>query len=261
MKEFIILIIKGFFIGIGKIIPGVSGAMLAITLGVYEKGLKIISNVFKNIKDNIKFILPIGLGFVLGILLFSKIIVRLLEQYYLPTMLLFIGLILGGIPNIKKEVNLKNKVNIIYFILTLFIIIPLSFLKQDNTATYNFYIIILMGFVEAISMIVPGLSGTALLMTLGYYEIIMNAFSMIDIKVLFPFVIGIVIGAIIISKIINYLFKKHREKTNVVIYGLAVSSVVILLMQTLSNNYNIVEIIISLVLLIVGYNVSKIMEK
>lgn len=261
MKEFIILIFKGFLIGVGKILPGVSGAMIAISLGIYEKGLEVISNIFIGLKNNLKFVIPVVLGFIIGILSFSKIIVNLLNNCYLPTMLLFIGLIIGSVSKMKKSINLKNKINIVYFLFTLIISILLSFLKQEHDALYSFYILILMGFIEAISMVVPGLSGTALLMTFGYYNQIMFAFSTFNIKILTPFIVGTVLGIFLISKLINYLFKNYREKTNIVIYGLAISSIMIIFLQTLNNSYNILEIIISLVLLIVGYNIAKIMEK
>lgn len=261
MKEFIILIIKGFVIGLGKIIPGVSGAMLAISLGVYERGLEIISNLLNNLKNNLKFIIPVGLGFIISVLLFSKIIVNLLNNCYLPTMLLFVGLIYGSISKMHKSINWNNKINFLYFIFTLLLSVSLSFIKGNNVSEYNFYIIIFMGFIEAISMIVPGLSGTALLMAFGYYEMIINALSIIEIKILFPFILGIILGAVIISRIIKYFFMHYHEKTNVIIYGLATSSIIILLMDTFKRNYSIYEIFLSLFFLIVGYNITKIIEK
>lgn len=261
MKKFIILIFKGIIIGVGKIIPGVSGAMLAIFMGVYEKGLNIVSNIFKLKKKDLSFVVPIGIGILIGIFLFSKIIVNLLEMYYLPIMLLFIGLIIGGMSDVKKNANMKSIKNIIIFIITLLCILPLSLIDQNNNSSYNSIMIVLMGFVEAVSMIVPGLSGTALLMAFGYYETIMLAFSNLNINVLAPFVIGIGIGAVVVSKIIDYLFRNHREKTNVAIYGLVVASVLVMLIQTFTTEYKAVELVIGFILLIIGYNMTKLIEK
>ena len=93
MKENIRLIVKGLIIGLGKIIPGVSGGMLAISLGVYEKGLDALSHFFRNVKENTKFLCLLGLGILISVVLMSKLIKFSLDNYYLPTMLLFIGLI------------------------------------------------------------------------------------------------------------------------------------------------------------------------
>lgn len=254
----IILFLKGILVGIGKIIPGVSGALIAISLKIYEPCLKAISTFFKDIKNNTKLLLPIGLGIIFSIFIFSKIIINLLNTYYLSTMLLFIGLIIGSISNNKIKYT-KN--NIFIFIIILIITLLLSLIKQENNYNYSFIILIIMGFIEAITMIVPGLSGTALLMLLGYYNTIISAYSMIDLKVLIPFILGLIIGVIIISKIMSYLFKHYQEKIETAIYSLSVSSIIILLLQTLKTNYPLNQIIISLILLVIGYNISKSIEK
>ena len=95
MKNILILIFKGMIIGVGQIIPGVSGGMLAISLGLYEKGVDAISNIFSDLKDNVKFLCSVGFGVVISVIIFSKIIKYLLINFYLHTMLLFIGLIFG----------------------------------------------------------------------------------------------------------------------------------------------------------------------
>lgn len=261
MKNFFLLLLKGFLVGIGKIIPGVSGAVLAISLGIYEKCLKIISNLFTDFKNNIKFLLPIGIGFIFSVIVFSKVIVNLLEVYYLPTMLLFIGLIFGSLTRFQQEVDFQYKTNIFLFFMALAFTFSLTLVDFSNNFEYNFFILIIMGVVEAISMIVPGLSGTALLMLFGYYNLIIESFGTINLSILFPFFIGIMIGIFIFSKVISYFYDNHRMKTNVVIYGLSISSILILFLDTLKNNYSLFEIVISLCLLIVGYKIAKIMEK
>ena len=106
MKEIFGLFIKGLIIGIGQIIPGVSGGMLAISLGLYEKGINAISNFFSNVKENLKFLVPIALGIITSILYISKVIKYFLSAYYLPTMLLFIGLIVGGVPPLIDKIKI-----------------------------------------------------------------------------------------------------------------------------------------------------------
>ncbi|HHW68718.1 MAG TPA: DUF368 domain-containing protein, partial [Tenericutes bacterium] len=106
--EDIKLVLKGFIVGIGKIIPGISGAMLAISLGIYEKAVGIISNIKTELFKNIKFVFLLGMGVLLSIVLFGNLINFLLSNFYLPTTLLFIGLICGTIPNIFKDINQKE---------------------------------------------------------------------------------------------------------------------------------------------------------
>ena len=107
---YLILFLKGFIIGIGKIIPGVSGSVLAVSMGVYEKSLDYLANFRKKFKESISFLMPLGLGIVLSILLFSKIILFFLNSYPMPTLCLFFGLLIGTIPNVIKKLNLSIKI-------------------------------------------------------------------------------------------------------------------------------------------------------
>ena len=108
MKENILLIVKGMIIGLANVIPGVSGGTLMITLGIYEQVIDIISHFFSNFKKNLKFIIPLGIGVVLSLLVFSKIIGISLEKYPFATTLFFLGLIVGGLPILVNNLN-KNK--------------------------------------------------------------------------------------------------------------------------------------------------------
>ena len=135
----VILAIKGFFIGLANIIPGVSGGTLALTLGIYEKLIGCISHFFKNLKENIKFILPIGIGAVIAILSLSHLISFCLDNYVLPTILFFIGAILGGLPMLIKKVS-GHKItisNIIIFLITFGIIILLLFLNSETEVSFQ----------------------------------------------------------------------------------------------------------------------------
>ena len=114
--------IKGFIIGIGKIIPGVSGAMLATIMGVYDKSIFYICNFKNNIKTAIKYLFPIGIGVIVSIILFSKIISLCLDKYYVITMLFFIGLIIGGFSFIVNKVN-KSDIILVLLVLLFFLLL------------------------------------------------------------------------------------------------------------------------------------------
>ena len=170
MKNFF----KGFVIGIGKIIPGVSGAMLAISMGVYDRALDYICNFKDKKKESIKYLFPICLGIILSIIFFSKIIAICLSKFYVVTMLFFIGLIIGGVPSLmkktEKEGHLYTIVSFITFFLLTVVNINNVYTIQNNFI--DFIVFMLSGLMEAIGTIVPGVSGTALLMILGTYNIV-----------------------------------------------------------------------------------------
>ena len=134
MKDFFILFIKGFIIGIGKIIPGVSGAMLAISLNLYEKGLNTITHFFNDIKNNLYFLGSLALGILFSCFFFSKILLFTFNNYYFLSMMLFIGLILGGIFSFIKENFQKEKMLI--SIISLGLIFFLSILNPIQNKYY-----------------------------------------------------------------------------------------------------------------------------
>lgn len=264
------LLLKGFIVGIAKIIPGVSGAVLAISLGIYENSIKAINNIFKNPIKSILYLTPIGIGLLIAIVIFSKLILYLLAIFYLPTMLLFIGLILGGIPSLVKNVN--NKVNIKHLLIILFsfsLVFIISILGKYNIINNeNFITFFMIGIIDAATMVIPGISGTAVMMLLGCYNTLLNFLSnLISIEAILAnfnnvlgYSLGIILCVLLLSKLMSYLFEKKREYTYAGILGFALSSVLTLFFETFKNNYNILETIVALVLLVVGYNIARKLE-
>lgn len=271
------LFIQGFIVGIGKIIPGVSGAMFAMMFGIYEKALNIISNLTIEFKKNFKYIMILGVSVSLAIILGSNIIKTCLDKYYLQTMLLFIGMMTAGIKplfkNIKGE-KLKTS-NIICAIVVVLLLVLLSFVDAKDTGEVlnknisTLFMLFLSGFLDAFATVVPGICGTALLIILGYYDIVIGSLSNIfdfsnlanNLYVLIPFGIGMIMGIYLISKLINYLFKHHKIKTYYSIIGFAIMSVFLLIVEVLENSYNLSQIIISIILFIVGYIIVYVLEK
>ncbi len=269
MKDKIILIIKGFILGIANIIPGVSGGTLAITLGIYEELINTISHFFGNIKKNINFIIPIGIGAILSILTMSKLLNYTLENYPLPTTLFFMGLIVGGIPLIaKKVIYEKRKITYVgSFMLTFLLVIFLTFAKNGlsavnlNTLNFGMFLILfIVGIIAAATMVVPGISGSFVLMLIGFYEPILDTISSMtnmsllahNISILLPFGIGVVIGIILVAKLIEYLLKKYEIITYYAILGFIISSIIVLFMGLFNNQSNLVQLLIGVILFIVG---------
>lgn len=278
MKDKLILIIKGMIIGIGQIIPGVSGGMLAITLGLYEKGINAISNLFSDLKGNIKFLIFVGIGILISVITFSKIIKYSLLNFYLPTMLLFIGLIIGGVPSLFKKIKSfgdASKNNFTLTTIVFILIFLLSFLNFNNNINFiNINILtcisfFFVGIIYAATMVIPGISGTAIMMLIGYYGIVIDIISNLsnfhktlsNIGIVLPFALGLLFGIIFVSKLMNYLLKKYEVKTYYSILGLVLSSIVVMFLQTFRNIYSIPNIIFGIILFFIGYNISKKLEK
>ncbi len=273
----IMLIIKGFVFGIANIIPGVSGGTIALTMGVYEDLIASISHFFESPKKSIKFLLPFIVGAGLSILLISKLISYCLKAYPFATILFFVGLILGGIPLLTNKVR-KQKIKplyIILFILTFSLIIGMNFLNEGSKAvdllnpTFLTYIVLfLVGIVGAATMVIPGLSGSFVLMLLGFYEPIVNTISNLtnfsilghNLSILIPFGLGVLIGIILISKLIEYLFNKFELPTYYAILGFVIASVIVLASSLLGIYIKTVELVVGLVLFVlatmIGYKLG-----
>lgn len=265
----IVLIIKGLIIALANIIPGVSGGTLMITLGVYEEIIDIISHPFKNLKNNWKFILFIGIGLVAGVLGFSKIISYCLDKFPLATPLFFIGLILGGLPLLFRKGKVKDNIkvsNILILLITFGIVLLFTFLKSGDsvvTITTDFKgitLLFLVGMVAASSMIIPGISGSFMLMLLGYYKPVIDTISNLtkfnnlwdNLKILIPFGVGIVVGIVLVAKLIEYLLKKFEIKTYFGVIGFVLASIIAIIVPLFKVNFNVIELIIGIILMAIG---------
>ena len=263
--------IKGFFMGIANIIPGVSGGTLAITMGIYEDLINAISHFFTKLKQNIAFLLPVGIGAILSILLGSKVIGYSLEKFPLPTILFFVGLILGGLPMLSRKTkgNMTKK-NIIIFLATFVFVIALMFLKTGKQVSFasmnilSYILLFFVGMIASATMIIPGISGSFMLMVMGYYQPIINTINtltkMQDIgkcfMILIPFGLGVLVGIVLIAKLIEFLFKKYEVPTYFGIIGFVLASIIGIFTSTANLTFALVPFIIGLVLFAIGFVIA-----
>ena len=250
-------ILKGILIGIGKILPGISGSLIAISLGVYYKSIHIIGNIYKINKNDLIFLSNLLIGICISIVLFSKLIINLLNIYYIQTMLLFLGLIIGCINGllkiIKKDLNFKN---IIFLLFPLLIILLINIINIKINISINYFTIFFLGILESITMILPGVSGTALFMYLNIYQNILGLMSTITLDSII-FITGIIIGFILFSKIISIILLKYKIKLLYVITGLMISTILIILKDTLNCDYDFISLLIGTILFVIGYFITK----
>lgn len=273
MRENIMLVIKGFIIGIANIIPGVSGGTLMITLGIYEKIIGAISHFFSQWKKNIQFLIPLGIGMVLSVLLLSKVIGVCLEKFPFPTTLFFVGLILGGIPLLWKKVK-SSKSSLSYwgvFAITFILIAIFAFLKAGDAMVSfermhigSYLLLFLVGMIASATMIIPGISGSFMLMMMGYYQPIINTirsltdFSLLgrNILILAPFGIGILVGIVLVAKLIEYLLKKYEIATYFGVLGFVLASLLAIFLPLFEVNITIMQGVLSIPLFILGFFVA-----
>ena len=270
MKEKIFLVLKGFLLGIANIIPGVSGGTLAITLGIYNDLIGAISHFFKNLKKNLGLLIPLGIGMVAALLLGSKLVTYCLDKFTLPTTLFFIGLIVGGIPLLTKKLkgNKTKPLNLAVFLLTFSIVMIMTFLNAGNNAVdltnmsvIKFLILIVIGMVAAATMVIPGVSGSFVLMLLGYYIPVVGTVGNLtnfrelghNLLILAPFGIGVALGIVGIAKLIEFLLKKYEVPTYYGIIGFVTSSVIGLGIGLIGVETSTLQVLAGLVLFVLAF--------
>ena len=275
--KYIKLSLQGFIIGIGKIIPGVSGAMFAMMFGVYERALKVISNLKKELKGNFIFITVLGLSVLLAIIFGSNIINKCLDNYYIQTMFLFIGMMVAGIKpllgNVKGTKLSKKNLTLTLGISVILLVISLvDFQNGQGEIQRNLFSVVMLfisGFLDAMATIIPGICGTALLMILGYYDTVISSLGNVfdasnlsnNLFVLTPFVIGLIVGVIVVSKFVNYLFNNYKVQTYYTIVGFAIMSIIILFVKTITVSFVWTELLISIILFVVGFIIVRLFDK
>lgn len=222
--------LKGILIGVGNIAPGVSGGALAMIFGMYEKMIHAVSHFFKDIKKNTIYLVPIGLGAVIGIVAFSNVLSFLMENYPMPTSYAFAGLIIGTLPLLIRRANRRGFKVYYWAPLVLTLLIGLSFVLVETAprvgglASIGAFRLILGGFVLAGSLVIPGVSGSVLLILLGIYEAFLKSVSNMDIVVLLPVAIGLGLGALFFSKLMDYLLENHYGVTYYAILGFVIGA-------------------------------------
>ncbi|MEG2349429.1 MAG: DUF368 domain-containing protein [Hungatella sp.] len=245
-------ILKGILIGIANIIPGVSGGTIAVSMGIYHKIIYAVTHLLQETKKSFFTLLPYGIGVLIGIVGLSFAIESLFERFPLQTSLTFIGLILGGLPTILGKLKHKKISPGGYgaFFLMFILVIAMAVMGQHsgNPVDLSFQLVpilllFLVGMIAAATMVIPGVSGSMLLMLLGYYQPILSsinhfiiAATTLDISgvfresaILIPFGLGVIVGIFLCAKLIELLLSHHELLTYCAITGLVLSSPIVIL--------------------------------
>ena len=275
----IVKMIKGGFIGMGNILPGISGSMIAVILNIYEELIDAVNQLFTHPIKAILSIWEYMTGAVIGIIIGLIGVSYLLDIAPLPVTLLFVGFIIGAIPTLYKDVKkieLKWH-HIIVFVFTAILMLSVLFIKQgDGTDTSGFWYsisVIVVGIIYAIAMIIPGLSGATMLMAFGFYQILLDMVSSFkdalttqnydaffqELPLLLLLMLGAIIGLVVMGKLMAIFMKKYPQHFIYAVLGIVVVSpiniLVLLQQETTQNVYDKPWYIYLLSLIMLGLGV------
>ena len=252
--------LKGIIVGIGGIAPGLSGSVLLVIFGLYQKTVNAIGTLFKDFKKNMLFLIPLFLGFGVGVIIFSKIVDYFLNNFEMYTRFTFLGLVIGTIPLFYKEVK-KEGFDKKYYILIIAAAIcgfSLFFVNKDffpQVTNPNLFQSVILGVAVAGSSIVPGVDSAVILSSLGLYELYVSSLASLNFSILIPAGVGLVVGALVISFIINKLIKRFYTATFSIIFGLFLSIIPNVLNESCKIGFN-AQSVIAIIIAIIGFGVS-----
>jgi len=220
----------GFVIGLGMVIPGVSGGVLAMVLGLYEPIVAAVANPFGNWRRNTELLVPLGIGAAVCLFFLARVLEYLFAQHTLPTLYFFFGLVIASIPSMVKLANsrgvrLSFLVSLVVGVALLLLATSLPrYVGQTATETVGVLRPLLHGVVLAIGLVIPGLSASFLLIAFGYYEELLRAVVQLDLMVLIPVLLGFIPTIVVISKAMHWLFHWKRGVVSYAIIGLMFGS-------------------------------------
>ena len=284
--DYIKLFFKGIFMGIADAIPGVSGGTIALLLGIYEELIHTISslnfeqilylrkNGFKSFwsKINGGFLFSLLLGIGVSLISFVKISAILLDKYPLFVWSFFLGLIIATVYVIYKLIEKLNFRNIFFVLISIMATLLLSSFSTVEINNIGLLYILFCGIIASSAMILPGISGSLILVILGVYTFLINALNNLEILIIITFILGAIIGLLGFSRVLKYLFNNYRNITYSIMLGLVIGSIPKILKITLflivepwnkdlTAKINNIDIIISIILMLCGFSLILILDK
>lgn len=233
MKFFLYRIFCGFCLGISIFAPGISGSIMAIIMGIYDKLIDITSKPFKNFKNNFKFLLPLGIGALISLVLFILVFSYLFETYEKAVFMLFIGLIAGNLPMVYKEAR-KSKFRW-YYILGLVLAVAIAFVlgimsesvgeTQVARENANLMYIALSGALAGFASLVPGMSVSMILIVMGVYDYLIASAKSLDVITIAVVGVAFVLSMVVSSKLIKFVFEKFSGMANFMVLGFLIGSI------------------------------------
>ena len=230
--QFVFRIVQGALIGLGAVLPGISGGVLGVIFGIYKPIMELLSHPFKNFRTHVPKLIPVFIGGIIGFLGVANILAFFLNKYPDPSVCLFIGLIGGMLPSLFREAGEQGRtkgswISLVVCMCVIFaLLIGLDMTSYEVTPSFGWYLF--CGFCLALSVIAPGMSFSTLLMPLGLYTPFVEGIGHFDMAILIPGGIGAVVTVILLAKAINALFDHHYSIAFHGIVGIVIATVMII---------------------------------
>ena len=276
-SDYITLFFKGIFMGIADAMPGISGGTIALLLGIYEELIESISELkislfsklinkgfisfWKKLNGNFLLVLVSGIG--ISLISFVKISASFLESFPLFIWSFFLGLIFATVYVIYKLINQWHNLNFFFLIISIIFSIFLSSFSAYDTNEISLLYILFSGIIASSAMILPGISGSLILVILGVYAYLIKALDNLELIIIFTFISGAIIGLLGFSKILKYLFNNHRDATYTIMLGLVIGSIekVWPWNKSFSAELSNLNLFLSISLVILGFVIVILLEK
>lgn len=261
--------IKRFFIGtivgIASMLPGVSGGVIAVCFGIYERLVADLADLRHRIKTDFYFLLVIGLGILFGMFIIAFGLEYLMDTYMVIALFFFVGLIVGQMPELWKITKPKTQrfdsYNILAAAVGFLIMIAILFMGVANDVVLghdlsSYLSLILVGIIIAVSKLAPGISGSTIILALGLYHPLMTAITNLDWALIIPLMFGLIVGLLAFAKFINYALNSHKTSTYCMIIGLTIGSILVILDYAYVDISSYFDVIGGMVSLLLGIGLS-----
>ncbi len=257
--------LKGILVGGTMLVPGVSGGSMAMILGVYDKLVSSVSSFTKDKRKNALFLALFSLGGILGMLLLARPILWLIEQYTLPMMYFFLGAVAGGVPLILHQAEVKkiSWKSLIYvaaglLVVCLFAVLPTGdFQSSMEAGPVSFFLLMLSGFIAAVALVLPGISVSYLLLLMGLYDETMRAISELYLPFLIPLGIGLLLGIVLTTKLLEHAMAKYPQPTYLIILGFVLGS----LAEVFPGIPALPQLPLCILMLAAGFTIIRLLSK
>lgn len=229
----ILRLLQGMLIGVGAVLPGISGGVLCVVFGIYKPVMELLGSPFKRFKTHVPKLLPVIVGGAIGFLGVAKILAFFLEKYPEPSVCLFIGLITGMLPSLFREAGEQGRPKgcwiavVVAFAIILALLISLNLFSVTITPNFGWYIF--CGFCLALSVIAPGMSFSTLLMPLGLYTPFVDGLGNLEMGIIVPAGIGAVVTVICLARAVDALFDHYYPYAFHAIIGIVIAATIMII--------------------------------
>lgn len=264
VKPFAIKVMQGSLIGVGAVLPGISGGVLCVAFGIYKIIMEFLASPFRNFKTHFPKLIPVIIGGIIGFLGIANLLSFLLDRYPAQSVCVFIGLISGMLPSLFREAGEQGRSKKSYISLAVAMIVIFALLISlrvlSVVITPNFFWYLFCGFSLALSVIAPGMSFSTLLMPLGLYEPFVDGIGHLKLSILIPGGIGALVTVVLFAKAINLLFDRHYSVAFHAIIGVVIAATVMIIPFE-SFAVSVLSAIINVVCIAAGVAAALLLDK